>query len=219
MSLQRTNTRPTARSDHEAALELPGLTDGAKRLIEEARAELAAAESAEPTKKVVPLAVSAFLTSRKKVAAAELADWIDSEEDARRHSNPSDARCRAATTAARVPWCSPTTTMRRSRVCGPSLKASSTRRSSRPTARSTNGPVWVLAGFGAQHRKMGKSLYLRDETFAEWINKVDAHIQDERGYSIVELILDDFDRLHQRDLRIPHRSGPDGDLRHPDRAR
>ena len=55
----------------------------------------------------------------------------------------------------------------------------------------TNGPVWVLAGFGAQHRKMGKSLYLRDETFAEWINKVDALVQDELGYSIVELILDD----------------------------
>ncbi len=55
----------------------------------------------------------------------------------------------------------------------------------------TNGPVWVLAGFGAQHRKMAKSLYLHDETFAEWINKVDAHVQDELGYSVVELILDD----------------------------
>ena len=55
----------------------------------------------------------------------------------------------------------------------------------------TNGPVWVLAGFGAQHRKMAKSLYLRDETFAEWINKVDALVQDELGYSVVELILDD----------------------------
>ena len=55
----------------------------------------------------------------------------------------------------------------------------------------TNGPVWVLAGFGAQHRKMGKSLYLRDDVFAEWIDKVDAHVQDELGYSVVELILDD----------------------------
>ncbi len=55
----------------------------------------------------------------------------------------------------------------------------------------TNGPVWVLAGFGAQHRKMAKSLYLRDEVFAEWINTVDALVQDELGYSIVELILDD----------------------------
>ena len=55
----------------------------------------------------------------------------------------------------------------------------------------TNGPVWVLAGFGAQHRKMGKSLYLRDEVFAEWIEKVDALVQDELGYSVLELILDD----------------------------
>jgi polyketide synthase 13 len=55
----------------------------------------------------------------------------------------------------------------------------------------TKGPVWVLAGFGAQHRKMAKSLYLRNEVFAEWINKVDALVQDELGYSVVELILDD----------------------------
>ena len=38
---------------------------------------------------------------------------------------------------------------------------------------------------------MGKSLYLRNEVFAEWINKVDALVQDELGYSVVELILDD----------------------------
>ena len=31
----------------------------------------------------------------------------------------------------------------------------------------TNGPVWAMAGFGAQHRKMGKNLYLRNEVFAE----------------------------------------------------
>ncbi len=55
----------------------------------------------------------------------------------------------------------------------------------------TNGPVWVLAGFGAQHRKMAKSLYLRDEVFEEWIDRVDTLVQDELGYSIVELILDD----------------------------
>jgi polyketide synthase 13 len=55
----------------------------------------------------------------------------------------------------------------------------------------TSGPVWAMAGFGAQHRKMGKNLYLRNEVFAEWIEKVDALIQDERGYSVLELILDD----------------------------
>ncbi|HEX7323504.1 MAG TPA: acyltransferase domain-containing protein, partial [Mycobacterium sp.] len=55
----------------------------------------------------------------------------------------------------------------------------------------TNGPVWVLAGFGAQHRKMGKELYLRDPIFAEWMDKIDALIQDERGVSILEMVLDD----------------------------
>ena len=42
-----------------------------------------AARSSKPRSRhtpVVPLAVSAFLTSRKKAAAAELADWIDSPE-------------------------------------------------------------------------------------------------------------------------------------------
>src|SRR5271168_3791260 len=38
---------------------------------------------------------------------------------------------------------------------------------------------------------MGKSLYLRDQVFAEWIEKVDAVVQDELGYSVLELILDD----------------------------
>ncbi|PRC49965.1 hypothetical protein C6A85_71995, partial [Mycobacterium sp. ITM-2017-0098] len=69
---------PAAALDEEP--ELPGLTDEALRLLEIAREELAAAEAAEPTAKLVPLAVSGFLTSRKRAAAAELADWIESPE-------------------------------------------------------------------------------------------------------------------------------------------
>ncbi|MDR3659939.1 MAG: type I polyketide synthase, partial [Mycobacterium sp.] len=60
-------------SHENAETELPGLTDEALQLIEAARAEL---ESAEPVKRIIPLAVSGFLTSRKKATAAELADWI-----------------------------------------------------------------------------------------------------------------------------------------------
>ncbi|MEV0671660.1 polyketide synthase Pks13 [Mycobacterium sp. NPDC050441] len=175
----------------EANHDLPGLTDEALRLIEAAREELAAAEAAEPTKKVVPLAISAFLTSRKKTAAAELADWIDSEEGrasslesiGRSLSRRSHGRSRAVVLAH-----DHDEAIKGLRAIAEGKQHPTVISADGPV---TNGPVWVLAGFGAQHRKMGKSLYLREPVFAEWINKVDAHIQDERGYSIVELILDD----------------------------
>ncbi|WP_174553055.1 acyltransferase domain-containing protein, partial [Nocardia amamiensis] len=53
------------------------------------------------------------------------------------------------------------------------------------------GPMWVLAGFGAQHRKMGKQLYLENSIFAKAVDEVDELVQDEAGYSVRELFLDD----------------------------
>jgi polyketide synthase 13 len=168
--------------------ELPGLTDEALRLLERAREEL---ESGEQPIPLVPLAVSGFLTSRKKATAAELADWIDSPEG-RASSLESIGRALSRRNAGR----SRAVVLARDHdeaVKGMRAVAEGKQHPSVFSADGpvTNGPVWVLAGFGAQHRKMGKSLYLRNDVFAEWINKVDALIQDERGYSIVELILDD----------------------------
>ena len=177
---------PAASLDDEP--ELPGLTDEALRLIEVAREELAAEE---PTAKLVPLAVSGFLTSRKRASAAELADWIDSPEGresslesiGRSLSRRNHGRSRAVVLA---------------HDHDEAVKGLRALADGKPNpivlsadGPVTNGPVWVLAGFGAQHRKMAKSLYLRDEVFAEWINKVDSLVQDELGYSVVELILDD----------------------------
>jgi polyketide synthase 13 len=178
--------RPAHVADDEP--ELPGLTDEALRLLEIAREELEAGEQPTP---VVPLAVSGFLTSRKKATAAELADWMDSPEGrasslesiGRSLSRRNHGRSRAVVLA---------------HDHDEAIKGLRALAEGKPNPNVftadgpvSNGPVWVLAGFGAQHRKMGKNLYLRDETFAEWINKVDALIQDELGYSIVELILDD----------------------------
>ena len=139
----------------------------------------------------MPLAVSGFLTSRKKATAAELADWIDSPEGrasslesiGRSLSRRNHGRSRAVVLAHDHDEA----------VKGMRAVAEGKQNPNVFTADGpvTNGPVWVLAGFGAQHRKMAKSLYLRNETFAEWINKVDALVQDELGYSVVELILDD----------------------------
>ncbi|BBZ09378.1 polyketide synthase PKS13 [Mycolicibacterium doricum] len=168
--------------------ELPGLTDEAKRLLEVAREELEAAEQPVP---LVPLAVSAFLTSRKRAAAAELADWIDSEEGrtsslesiGRALSRRNHGRSRAVVMAR-----DHDEAVKGLRALAEGKQNPNVYSADGPV---TSGPVWVLAGFGAQHRKMGKNLYLRNEVFADWINKVDSYVQDERGYSIVELILDD----------------------------
>lgn len=188
----------TAAYDYESAgygvddePELPGLTDEALRLLEVAREELAATDAAEPQTPVVPLAVSGFLTSRKRATAAELADWIDSpagratslEAIGRSLSRRNHGRSRAVVMAH-----DHDEAVKGLRAIAEGKQNPLVYSADGPVS---NGPVWVLAGFGAQHRKMGKSLYLRDEVFAEWINKVDALVQDERGYSILELILDD----------------------------
>ena len=139
----------------------------------------------------MPLAVSAFLTSRKKLAAAELADWMDSEEGresslesiGRSLSRRNHGRSRAVVMAH-----DHDEAIKALRALADGKQSPNVYSADGPV---TNGPVWVLAGFGAQHRKMAKSLYLRDEVFADWINKVDALVQDELGYSVVELILDD----------------------------
>ncbi|MEO3759943.1 polyketide synthase Pks13 [Mycobacterium sp. B14F4] len=178
--------RPAVALDDEP--ELPGLTDEALRLLELAREEL---ESGEQPTPLVPLAVSGFLTSRKKATAAELADWIDSPEGresslesiGRALSRRNHGRSRAVVLARDHDEAA-----KGMRAVAEGKQHPSVFSADGPV---TNGPVWVLAGFGAQHRKMAKSLYLRNEVFAEWINKVDSLVQDERGYSIVELILDD----------------------------
>ncbi len=175
----------------EAEPDLPGITEEALELKAAALEELAAQQESEPTTPLIPLAVSAFLTSRKKAAAAELADWMESPEGraaslesiGRSLSRRNHGRSRSVVLAHD----------HEEAVKGLRAVAEGKQR---PNVFSvdgpvTNGPVWVLAGFGAQHRKMGKSLYLRNEVFAEWIEKVDALVQDELGYSVLELILDD----------------------------
>lgn len=168
--------------------ELPGLTDEAKRLREQALAEASGQELVTP---VVPLFISGFLSSRKKAAAAALADWMETEEGqsyslesiGRSLSRRNHGRSRAVVLAH-----DHEEAIKGLRAVAEGKQKPYVYSADGPVS---NGPVWVMAGFGAQHRKMGKSLYLRDPIFAEWIDKVDSYVQEERGYSVVELILDD----------------------------
>ncbi|CAM2977039.1 polyketide synthase Pks13 [Skermania piniformis] len=137
------------------------------------------------------LAVSGYVPSRLRRTAAELADWLETEagsaaplaDVARSLARRSHGRTRSvvlANTHAEA------ITGLRAVAAGkahPSVVGA--------TAPDALGPVWVLSGFGAQHRKMCKQLYQADPVFRGAVDEVDALVQDEAGYSVTELYLDD----------------------------
>ncbi|MFE7798410.1 polyketide synthase Pks13 [Nocardia sp. NPDC057440] len=147
------------------------------------------AEREEPLP--VILAVSAYLPSRRRRAAADLADWLESDagrevplaDVARSLAKRSHHRSRGVVLAK----------THEEAVAG--LRAIAAGKPGAGVftadAPAANGPIWVLAGFGAQHRKMGKQLYLENSIFRKAVDEVDELVMDEAGYSIREMILDD----------------------------
>lgn len=139
----------------------------------------------------VILAVSGYLPSRRRRAAAELADWLESEagrdvplaDVARSLSKRSHWRSRGVVLA----------TTHEEAVAG--LRAIAAGKPGTGVftadAPAAQAPVWVLAGFGAQHRKMGKQLYQENSIFRRAVDEVDELVVDEAGYSVREMILDD----------------------------
>ncbi|MFD4179882.1 polyketide synthase Pks13 [Rhodococcus sp. NPDC058514] len=152
-----------------------------------------AAEPAETDAEPMPvlLAVSASMPSRRRRAAADLADWLETEagsttllEDvgrtlARRNHGRSRAVVLARTRAEAI------TGLRAVAAGKPGQGVLSA------DAPASNGPVWVFSGFGSQHRKMAKQLYLGNPVFKQAIDEVDALIVDEAGYSMAEKFVDD----------------------------
>ncbi|WP_410871702.1 polyketide synthase Pks13 [Nocardia sp. A7] len=138
----------------------------------------------------VILAVSAYLPSRRKRAAADLADWLEGAgkdvplaDVARSLAKRSHQRSRGVVVAK----------TREEAVTGLRAIAEGKPGAGVFTADSpaSNGPVWVFAGFGSQHRKMAKQLYGENSIFRKTVDEVDELVQDEAGYSIREMILDD----------------------------
>ncbi|MBC7302589.1 MAG: acyltransferase domain-containing protein [Nocardia sp.] len=138
----------------------------------------------------VILAVSAYLPSRRKRAAAELADWLEGPgkdvaltDVARSLAKRSHQRSRGVVLAK----------THEEAVTGLRAIAEGKPGAGVFTADSpaSNGPVWVFAGFGSQHRKMAKQLYGENSIFRKTVDEVDELVQDEAGYSIREMILDD----------------------------
>ncbi|MEV0296572.1 polyketide synthase Pks13 [Nocardia sp. NPDC050710] len=167
----------------------------AEEIVAEQAAEVAVPEpewSGERTEPLpVILAVSGYLPSRRRRAAAELADWLESE--AGREVPLADV---ARSLAKRSHWRSRGVVLAKTHeeaVAG--LRAIAAGKPGTGVftadAPAVQAPIWVLAGFGAQHRKMGKQLYQENSIFRRTVDEVDELVQDEAGYSIRELILDD----------------------------
>ncbi|WP_020111802.1 polyketide synthase Pks13 [Rhodococcus sp. 114MFTsu3.1] len=139
----------------------------------------------------VVLAVSAALPSRRKRAASDLADWLETEEGsttpladvgralAKRNHGRSRAVVLAKTRAEAI------TGLRAIAAGKPGQGVFSA------DSPASNGAVWVFSGFGSQHRKMASTLYRTNPIFAAALDEVDELLIDEAGYSIKEIILDD----------------------------
>lgn len=135
------------------------------------------------------VAISGSVPSRRKAAAASVLQWIDNnptvslQDISRTLATRSHQRSRAAIV------CS----TREEAIEGLQAVAAGTPAAHVVTADgpATKGAVFVFSGFGAQHRLMAKELYLGLPLFASHIDKVDAVIEWEAGYSIKDMFLND----------------------------
>ncbi|WP_431818484.1 polyketide synthase Pks13 [Gordonia jacobaea] len=140
---------------------------------------------------VVPLVLSGFLPSRRRKAAADLLEWLESDEGA---STPLADIGRAL--AHRNHGRSRSVVMARTHEDAVKGVRAVAEGKANPLVYSADSPdaataVWLLSGFGSQHRKMAKQLYLENPIFKKYVDRVDEYVQNELGYSIAEMFVDD----------------------------
>nr|WP_314940428.1 polyketide synthase Pks13 [Corynebacterium durum] len=137
----------------------------------------------------VLLPVSGLLPSRRRQAAADMADFLEGRSDddlitvarslARRNHGRSSAVVDAGTVAEAV---------KRLRLVADGKKGPGIAVADSP---ATTGPVFVYSGFGSQHRKMAKELVAMSPLFKARLEELDEFIKFESGWSLMELIADD----------------------------
>ncbi|WP_448852618.1 polyketide synthase Pks13 [Corynebacterium sp. 335C] len=135
------------------------------------------------------LPVSGLLPSRRRVAAGDLADWLERE-------NPAGLSDVARTLASRSRGRSAAVVSATSAEDATALLRRVADGSSAPGIVSADspaaqGPVWIFSGYGSQHRKMGKELAELSPVFRATLERLDAVIRHEAGWSLLELIADD----------------------------
>ncbi|MBM7368205.1 polyketide synthase Pks13 [Gordonia hydrophobica] len=140
---------------------------------------------------VVPLVISGFLASRRRKAAADLLEWLESDEGqqtplveiGRSLAHRNHGRTRSVVMARTMD-----DAVKGVRAVAEGKALPFVYTCDSPDAASA---VWLLSGFGSQHRKMAKQLYTENPVFAKYADRVDAIIERELGYSMVEIFLDD----------------------------
>lgn len=158
--------------------------------VERNRAELSTMEQAAPTAAATILVVSGSLPSRRKATAGQIADWLEAQDDsldlgavARTLATRNHGRSRGAVVGHTRAELVAGLRALAAGDPGPGVFSAD--------APAGTGDVWVFAGFGAQHRKMAKELYLSNPLFASCLDAVDELIDFEAGYRVAEMFLDD----------------------------
>lgn len=137
----------------------------------------------------VLLPVSGLLPSRRKKAAAQLADFIETQTNddlpaiARSLAGRNHGRSRAVVAA--------NTTEDAVKLLRRVADGKVTAGIASADSPSEAGPVFVYSGFGSQHRKMGKALLEMSPYFKQRIEELDAYVDFESGWSIVDIMADD----------------------------
>ncbi|MDO5669314.1 MAG: alpha/beta fold hydrolase [Corynebacterium sp.] len=135
------------------------------------------------------LPVSGLLPSRRRQAAADLADFLQERDDAdliplaRSLARRNHGRSRAVVTAATVEEA-----VKRLRQVAEGKVSVGITAADSPAA---VGPVFVYSGFGSQHRLMAKELVAASPAFSTRLAELDERVQFESGWSILDIIGDD----------------------------
>ncbi|MBS7548520.1 polyketide synthase Pks13 [Dietzia massiliensis] len=188
------DTDPTTATTDAATTTATATDDDVARCVADAVArnadELATTGTAVPGPPATVLVVSASLPSRRKATAAQVADWLEAQDDsidlgavARTLSTRNHGRSRGAVVGHTRAELVAGLRALAAGDPGPGVFSAD--------APAGTGDVWVFSGFGSQHRKMAKELYLSNPLFASCLDAVDELIDFEAGYRIAELILDD----------------------------
>lgn len=149
----------------------------------------AAAQLADPEDPTAVLPVSGLLASRRKKAAATLADYLEANPGTdlialeRTLAGRNHGRSRAVVQADSVDQA-----IKRLRQVSEGVVSAGIQAADSPAAQ---GPVFVYSGFGSQHRKMAKDLMALSPLFAQRMRELDEVVQFESGWSVLELVADD----------------------------